>query len=79
MDTTVRYSIPVAKNIDGSYIETDNLLGYETSYTRYFHIDKLNTVFYLAINPGLKIFLYSKYYLDITMGLDLCFNKLAGT
>jgi len=72
-------SFPVSKNINGSYTKEINFLGYVESYQHLFHIDKINPGFYLAINPGLKIFLYSKYYLDISMGLDMCINKFKGT
>jgi hypothetical protein len=71
-------SFPVNKEIDGEYTEVDNLLGYETTDHYRFHIDKINPGFYLAINPGLKIFVYDKYFLDLSLGWDICFNKFTG-
>jgi hypothetical protein len=32
----------------------------------------------LELTPGLKCYLYSKYYLDLSMGGDICVNKFKG-
>ncbi len=67
------------KRINGEYDEEFHSIFGGSSEHYKFQIDKINPGFYLAINPGLKIFLHSKYFLDISMGWDMCFNKLTGT
>jgi hypothetical protein len=64
-------SLALTQNIDGHWGGSGN--NYDI-----FHIRKVNPGFYLGLNPGVKCYLYSKYYLDLSMGVDLCVNSFGG-
>jgi hypothetical protein len=72
-------SFPMPVKVDGTYSEETMFLGFTSSTMYKFHIDNLNPGFFLAINPGLKIFLFRHYYLDLSLGVDMSFNKINGT
>ena len=73
-------SLPVLPNaIDGEYDESWNSIFGDSDEHYHFHISKINPGFYLAVNPGLKVFVQGKYYIDLSMGVDLSFNKITGT
>ncbi|MCX6306570.1 MAG: hypothetical protein NT040_16520 [Bacteroidetes bacterium] len=73
-------SIPLVQQIDGtytiSYMNTDGL-----SYTNNpmpFHINSISPGYYFGINPGLKCFVYGRYYLDLLFGWDISVNNYHG-
>jgi hypothetical protein len=65
-------SFPLIQQFDGTWSGD----GY---YNAPFHVSSISPGWYFAVNPGLKSFIFGKYYLDFFFGWDICVNKLHGT
>ena len=69
-------SFPLATKFDGQYNEKYSSDDGTQQYA--YHVTDINPGFYLAVNPGMKYFVFEKYYLDFSLGWDISFNNFEG-
>lgn len=71
-------SFPLTQTITGTATSSRSAGSGSGSWNSEFHIRSIKPGFYFAINPGVKAFIYGKYYIDFLFGWDICVNKVYG-
>ena len=75
LSAQIGFSFPLVQTINGTWYKQYNN---SYPYPWPFHVSSIKPGLYVGLNPGLKCFLYSKYYLDILFGWDISANKFYG-